>query len=323
MGGVETSRIYSELPLPVQRGLERVVARLQTLDLHPLEETPLHKPTIHFLVNRGKLARPILVLMGAYISGGDPLDVVDVAVAVELVHTASLIHDDIIDRDVERRGVPTVHVMYGDEYAILAGDALLAKAIELISPYGRDVVKCIARAAIKMGAGEALDYMYQARKSVPPIEDYLRIIEYKTVSLIRAAAVSGAMAAGGGDHLVDLLSSYGENVGFGFQIRDDVLNCLGIVDFKPKGGGKRDVDNYRPNIVSVLRKSQDLTWEEALVKAIHLNNKYTQRAMEVADSLGERGRALASYAEWFFLRLDDLRPLIEGAKKPLGGSGIA
>ena len=310
MDGVATPNIYSELPVKVQKALEKVVYRLRGLDLRPLDETPLYKPSVHFLINRGKLARPILVLMGSYIAGGDPLNVIDIAVAIELVHTASLIHDDLIDRDVERRGVPTVHVVYGSEYAILAGDVLLAKAIELIAPHGENIVKCIARAALKMGAGEALDYMYQAGKKIPTLEEYLKIIEYKTVALIKASAASGAMAVGGDEKVVNLLSLYVENIGLGFQIRDDILNYLGIVDFKPKGKGVKDVDNYRPNIISVLKVSEGLTWEEALIKAVHLNNKYTFKAKMIAEELGNKGNALANYADWFLLKLEDVKSLV-------------
>ncbi|MCL5428043.1 MAG: polyprenyl synthetase family protein, partial [Candidatus Marsarchaeota archaeon] len=177
------------VPEEIMEDLRSVDERLSGLGTAEFIEDGLYAPSMHLIKGRGKMLRPALVFMGGIYAGySDTKDLVDVAVAVELLHTSSLIHDDIIDKDVRRRGVESTHVRYGNELALLAGDALISSAIRHISGYGRSLINIMARTAMEMSAGEALDFRFQRSGTVPTIREYERIAYLKSASLISTSA---------------------------------------------------------------------------------------------------------------------------------------
>jgi geranylgeranyl pyrophosphate synthase len=185
----------------------------------------------------GKRIRPLLAFGAAEAIGGSAQAALDVAVAVELLHTYSLVHDDLpcMDNDDERRGRPTVHKVYGDGVAVLVGDALLTEAFAVLADAGRAgaLVRELAAAggAGGMIAGQAYDVGMDG-----PIADVdrLRLLHRaKTGALIRGAVRLGAIAAGAGDAHLEQLTRYAEEVGLAFQVHDDVLDA--DQDNKPGG----------------------------------------------------------------------------------------
>ncbi len=183
------------------------------------------------LATGGKRMRPLLCFAAAEAAGGDPRRAMVPAVAVELLHTYSLVHDDLpcLDDDDERRGRPTVHVVYGEALALLAGDALLTEAFAVLATAPADqaggLVRELAGAAGARGmiAGQAVDIGADG-----PIEDVtalLRLHGAKTGALIRAAVRMGAIAAGAPPATVEALDEYATAVGLAFQIHDDVLDA--------------------------------------------------------------------------------------------------
>ena len=197
----------------------------------------------HLLFPGGKRIRPIFALAAAEAVGGSAEAALPIAVAVELVHTYSLIHDDLpcMDDDTTRRGRPTVHVAYDEATAILAGDALLTEAFAVLaekrSNSGDDEaamlsVRCLARSAGGAGlvGGQADDLLFASDSKATPLEgtDYARLASIharKTAALFQAAIVGGAALAGASQVERELLDAFGKDIGIAFQIADDLLDA--------------------------------------------------------------------------------------------------
>lgn len=177
----------------------------------------------------GKRIRPLLAVAACEAVGGDWADAVSAGVALELLHTYSLVHDDLpcMDDDAERRGQPTVHVRYGENVAVLVGDALLTEAFATLvgydAPLARRLVGELARAGGTVGmiGGQALDIgMGGPIRDIEPLE---RLHRLKTGALIRAAVRMGGLCGGAAD--LAALDVYGDAVGLAFQVQDDVLDA--------------------------------------------------------------------------------------------------
>lgn len=211
-------------------------------DLLPeVDNTPqiLHKAMKYSLFAGGKRVRPILAMAAAEAVGAEPAGVLPLAVALECIHTYSLIHDDLpaMDDDDLRRGKPTAHKVFGEAVAILAGDALLTFAFGLLSSprvmrvYRPDrlltVIAELGRAAgpEELIAGQVLDITSEGRSV--GIDTVDAIVRRKTGALIRASLVCGATLSGAEHEQVEMLREYGENLGAVFQIKDDLLDLEG------------------------------------------------------------------------------------------------
>jgi len=177
----------------------------------------LREPIEYFLSSGGKRIRPLFGIILNSIFNGDPARILGKCAAVELIHTASLIHDDIIDESSERRGVPTVHVKYGLSNAILSGDVLVVKALELMHPYGQEFL-AFAEICYKMAVGEAKT-------------DYLENIKGKTASLFQLIALCSTSELEPAIQLKEDIGEFGLSFGFIFQMRDDYLDGKCDEDF--------------------------------------------------------------------------------------------
>ena len=186
----------------------------------------------HILEAGGKRVRPRLTLLAYQALGGtDMSKAIPIAAAVELVHTATLVHDDINDHGMTRRGRPTVNARWGRTFALLTGDFLFTKVYELMAPY-KDLNVVFAEATVALVEGETLQAA-AAKSGDLNRETYLQIIAKKTASLFSAAAKLGALLADGTSTQVNALQQYGFNVGLAFQIVDDILDL--IADSKTLG----------------------------------------------------------------------------------------
>jgi octaprenyl-diphosphate synthase len=200
---------------------EALILQAVTSEVPVLEEA-----SRHILSAGGKRVRPRLLLLAAQAVGaGDLSGAVPLAAAVELVHTATLVHDDINDDSLRRRGRESVNAHWGQTFALLTGDFLFTKAYELMAPYG-DLNKLTAEATVALVEGESLQAA-SARDNTLDRETYQRIIAKKTASLFRAAAMTGAAYGGGDSKQVDALGEYGFYLGVLFQIVDDLLDLIG------------------------------------------------------------------------------------------------
>lgn len=172
--------------------------------------------------------RPFLVVKSCEAVGGEAKDALPAATAVELVHNFTLIHDDIMDRDLLRRGVPTVHTVWGVPMSILSGDLLFAEAFNVLLSGGVDCERSrrsgeiLAKATIILSEGQNMDMAFESRTDVSEVE-YLDMIYKKTGALFQASAEMGGVMGGGDERSIRLLGEYGRNMGIGFQIFDDYL----------------------------------------------------------------------------------------------------
>jgi len=177
----------------------------------------------YVLTSPGKRVRPLILVLSSEAFGCDPAGSVDAALAMELVHAASLVHDDILDCGTERRGVASAFQKYGMEAALLCGDYLISRSIGLMSGYSRAVIEAFSEACMDMSEGEMLDLASRNRP-----EDYYLCICKKTASLISASSKIGCLIAGADDEDVALFESYGMHLGLAYQVADDLNEFLGM-----------------------------------------------------------------------------------------------
>lgn len=203
-------------------------------------DASLHAPVRHHLSAGGKHVRAGLVLLSSAAVGGNEQDAVPGAVAIELVHNYSLLHDDIIDGDRERRHRPTVWTAFGEGVAIVAGDALAALAMQVLleSPTAARVeaARRLADANQGMISGQSADMDFESRATVT-VDECLAMERGKTGALLSASCAIGALLGGADDAIADVLGEYGQHLGTAFQAVDDLLGIWGepAVTGKPVG----------------------------------------------------------------------------------------
>ncbi|MBI4617732.1 MAG: polyprenyl synthetase family protein [Planctomycetes bacterium] len=211
----------------------------------PEPEVPWLREAIEYsLLAPGKRLRPILALASARVCGGDLAEVLPVACAFEMIHTFSLVHDDLpaMDDDDLRRGRPTCHVQFGEPFAILAGDGLAAWAFRLVAERTPDpalasgLVCELAAGTMDMILGQVADMKWQGREV--PRDTVRGIHRRKTAALLRGAVRAGAIAARAGEGALERLTAYGEAIGLAFQIADDLLDVGATSEELGKGAGK-------------------------------------------------------------------------------------
>jgi geranylgeranyl diphosphate synthase type I len=213
----------------------------------------------HAMTPPGKLFRPTMLLVSALAVGGTAESVLPAACATETGHTASLVHDDIIDGDEVRRGRPSVQSKYGINTAIIAGDALIFALFEGLAacagtgiPQDRVVaaIAAVARAGIDLCRGQCLEAELTALRLMDPVA-YVAMVRLKTSALFRAACEAGAILGGGDEQAVAALVSYADHLGIAFQIEDDLLGYTSDEARTGKGAAS-DVRKGRPTLPVIL-----------------------------------------------------------------------
>jgi len=177
----------------------------------------------HLVEAGGKRFRPLLVLLAAQFGDRQSPGVVPAAVVCELTHLATLYHDDVMDEAPLRRGAPSANSRWDNSVAILTGDFLFARASEIVADLGDHAVRIQARAFARLVTGQIRETVGPGTGD-DPVEHYLSVIADKTGSLIATSGQFGAMFAGADEHVVDILTRYGERIGVAFQLADDVLD---------------------------------------------------------------------------------------------------
>ncbi len=188
-----------------------------------LPDSPLGEIISYVLSAPGKRVRPLILIFSAEALGGTASRAVNAALAIELVHAASLVHDDILDLGMERRGSPSALQRFGPEAALLAGDWLISRSIELISHYSQPVIGTFASACMDMSEGELLDLSAASTE-----DDYYQCISKKTAALFSASAKMGSLLAGADEEDAARLESYGMHLGLAYQVLDDLEEFLGV-----------------------------------------------------------------------------------------------
>ncbi|MGI5347065.1 polyprenyl synthetase family protein [Streptomyces sp. CA-250714] len=213
----------------LQNDLTEVRERLRTLVAppHPM----IHGPVMYAVEHPGRLLRPTLVLLSSYLVADEPDEathhaVIDAAAVVEILHTATLYHDDLIDEAKVRRGAPTAHTKYGGTLALLTGDYLLARCMQAAASLRVPCALSVAETLVDVCVGQMLESS-QLHDASRTEDDYLAAVSGKTARLMRTATMLGAVQCGAGQEVQDALESFGHNLGMAFQIWDDILDVCG------------------------------------------------------------------------------------------------
>ncbi len=208
---------------PVQAQLDKVVLELRRVVLSDLDM--VEEVNDYLLTVKGKLLRPTLLLLSNEIGGRPHQDAITLAAVVELVHLATLVHDDAVDHSVLRRGMPTVNSLWNHQVAIIMGDYLYSRAVTELTRLGRlEAIRVLASAANEMSVGEMRQLTAYDALTFTEEECY-RLIASKTASLMAAACEMGALLSV--EHHRDQLRRFGHNLGMAFQITDDILDYEG------------------------------------------------------------------------------------------------
>jgi len=242
---------------PVQEDLVKVEARLRSVC--EVDFPRLSKLLAHSLKGGGKRIRPALVLLSGKFYHYDPGYLLPMATAVEILHTATLVHDDAIDNSAVRRGRPTINKMWGEDKAILLGDYLLGKSQELVADtQNLRVMRLFAQTFMTISSGE-LNQAFSAFNLEQTREQYLQRISSKTACLLSLATESGAILSQAPEKSVRALKGYGHNLGIAFQIVDDILDFIGTEEEmgKPVGSDLAQGTLTLPAILLLERYPED------------------------------------------------------------------
>lgn len=285
---------------------KRAVVDEALKDLFPEPRGPaadVVKAMAYSLFAGGKRLRPILCMAGAEAVGGKGHIVLPVACALELIHTYSLIHDDlpVMDDDDLRRGKPTSHKVFGEAVALLAGDGLLTEAFHLMSGAGPDegieplsllrVIRLVAAAAGHEGmvGGQVVDIQSEGKQVEPHILEFIHT--HKTGALIAASVTSGAILGGGRDEEVEAMARYGRHIGLAFQVADDILDVEGDSKKLGKGVGG-DARKKKITYPSVVGLSSSKEIQKALI----------EQAVDALRSFDEKATPLRRIAVYMIER---------------------
>lgn len=303
----ELNYILEKYGALVNRQIEKYIPRTG-------EPTTLHRPVWELLDRGGKRFRPALTLLFCEAVGGRVRKALAAAAAVEILHNMTLIHDDIEDQSELRRGKPCIHIMFGLPTAINSGDAMLIKVFEAVADSPLDAVakneliQRFAERAFQITRGQALEFELNSRESFTE-KDVIKVLQNKTSALVALACEAGAVVGGAKKGQLSTATTFGESIGVGFQIMDDLLNVTGDVNKYGKeiGGdireGKRTImaahltksasGGDRERFAALLGKSA--ISQEEISQAIDLYKKYGSLvyAKKIANGYIEDGlRAL-------------------------------
>jgi geranylgeranyl diphosphate synthase type I len=223
----------------------------------------LRKASGHLLLAGGKRLRPAVVMLSAdAVRKGSAQDILPAAVALEVTHTFTLIHDDIMDSDAVRRGVPTVHTVWDEATGILAGDVLYAQAFEFIcralaSDRARvQAVAMLGRTCVEICEGQHMDISFASRSDVERYE-YVDMVSKKTGALYAAAAAIGGILAGGKPTEVSALFEWGLNSGIAFQIQDDLIDLIASEEESGKDRAS-DLREGKQTLVAIIAREKGI-----------------------------------------------------------------
>jgi geranylgeranyl diphosphate synthase type I len=264
------------------------------------EPAELYKASTHYLVSGGKRLRPFLVTKSCEMFGGTAKQALPAAAAVELIHNFSLVHDDIMDNDDMRHGVPTVHKSYGTALAILAGDILFSKAFQLISVDGKKtgindkaisaMIAKLATACIYVCEGQAIDIGLASNQRFFPEPIYLNMITKKTAALFDLSCSLGVLSSPLSTE-VDILnlSSFGRNVGIAFQLVDDLLGVTGNPRVTGKSVGNDLREGKKTFPIQLAIRNTDGEEKRKILRVLGAKNINNDELSEAVQSICSSG----------------------------------
>jgi geranylgeranyl diphosphate synthase type II len=296
---------------------------ISTFDF-PAQPANLYDPLCYFLTLGGKRMRPILTMLGAELFDVSGKNAVNAAIAVELFHNFSLIHDDIMDAAPLRRKKQTVHTKWNTNIAILSGDVLLVRAYQEICKQDAKVLprllEIFNRTAIEVCEGQQLDMDFETRNDVS-IEEYIEMIRLKTSVLLGCALEMGAVVAEAKKEDQELIYSFGEHIGVAFQIQDDILDLYA----DPEKFGKQVGGDVLANKKTLLLLKANELANPAEIETLNKLSSESNQTLKIEstrklfDKLGVREAARAMMDEHYVIALNALEKISvsDSNKKPL------
>jgi len=292
-----------------------VEKHLQTLQL-PDSPRELYEPVRYILSIGGKRIRPALVLMSCDLFSGALESALNPAVAIEIFHNFTLVHDDIMDRSELRRGHPAVHTRYNENIAILSGDVMssLASRLMNMAPGAvlHEVHDIFTRAAMEVCEGQQMDMNFEDEPTVSE-EDYLKMIELKTAVLIAASLKIGAILGGASVKDAEDLYEFGRNLGIAFQLQDDLLDTYGDPKLIGKKLGTDIVDNKKTFLMVRALDIADSSQKEELTAWLTRKKfdpeKKIRAVKQIFDQLNIEKITLEKIKAFYIMAIDNLKNL--------------
>ncbi|MDD2556154.1 MAG: polyprenyl synthetase family protein [Syntrophaceticus sp.] len=276
--------IYSEILQEISSDLNYVEKELHRYALS--SQTLLGQSSTSLVEAGGKRLRPAFVLLSGRFFQYDLQRMSQLAVAVELTHMGTLVHDDVIDDAATRRGRPTVRVQWGDSIALQTGNYLFAQALQIIDRYGnQEVLRILTRVSLEMCEGE-IEQINSIGDTSIGLRHYLRRIQRKTAFLISACCAIGAMVGNGSSDLIWHLKKYGYCLGMAFQITDDILDFIGSEDVmgKPVGSDLRQGIITIPVIYALQDRLRGPRLQDIINKDIKTENDWDEAFSIIEDT---------------------------------------
>ena len=279
----------------------------------PLKPARLYDPIRYTLSQGGKRMRPLLVLMGCDLFNGELHDAMNSAIAVEVFHNFTLLHDDIMDQSPIRRGMETVYKKWDTSVAILSGDTMFALAYDYITRSRPEMLPLIlplfTQTAREVCEGQQIDMDFEETDGVT-IDEYIEMIRLKTAVLPAACLKLGALFAGASDKDASLIYSFGQHIGLAFQIKDDLLDVYGDQDIFGKRTGNDILTNKKTWLYLRALEKAEGTEKKLLLhyysgKSFDLNEKVTA-ITGIYDKLKIREEAEALMLEYNDKAMNDL-----------------
>lgn len=296
--------VIQKIQEPIAFELEQYNTQFQASLQH--ENPMLQMALQHLLQRKGKLMRSTLLFLSARMYGQVNQNVMDAALALELLHTASLVHDDVVDESDRRRGIPSVNKLMGSKAAVLVGDFILSKALEhAAQTKNPEVVSVISQLGQALADGE-LKQLHNIESKKIDEASYYEVIRKKTASLFAASAQLGALLAGGTPENAERMRQFGQLVGICFQLRDDIFDYDESQDVgKPTGNDLREGKLTLP-LIYALRQSNN---EQMLAKAykVRAHEATTEEVAELVEFTKQQGGL--EYATW---AMDEFRMMASG-----------
>ena len=288
----------SRLSSQIAESAEKVNSFIEKVVDINSEPQLLYRASRQIIDAGGKRLRPFLVLKSCKLVGGREEDAIPTAAALELLHTFTLIHDDIMDQDEKRRGVPTVHTQWGVPIAIVAGDMLFAKVYEAITSYTDNkhvkpkrilqVLKEISEATITLCEGQTRDMMFESKETVSE-EEYFEMIKGKTAALFETSARCGGILGGATKKQVKRLGMFGYYSGIAFQVIDDILGLTADEKVLKKPVGNDIREGKRTLMVVYALEKASKSQRKQILETLGNKDASPQKIQEtikLIDSLG-------------------------------------
>lgn len=288
------------------------------------EPKGLYEPITYILQLGGKRLRPVLTILSAHIFGGNYKRTFDAALAIEVFHNFTLVHDDIMDDAPLRRGKATVHEKWNLNTGILSGDAMLIQSYQLLENYEgveyKELMSLFSKTAIEVCEGQQYDIDFETRDDVT-IPEYLKMIEYKTSVLVAAAMKMGAIIAGASKDDQNSIYEFGRNLGIAFQLQDDYLDAFGNPETFGKQVGGDILENKKTYLYLTALQHSTPSQREQLLKLFDTKSASDSK-IELVKSLFKSTKAdnhtkaaIEDYTKSAFGILDSLN--IEDGNKQL------